>query len=117
MENTKLLEYIKLRELVRDLVVTEGVGQMGSFGIVLASRIFVKVLESRFKASCQLRRHRDRERPSTYVRPRCDDTHLRRQSPISMSFSDGSGLRHSVSKSYQGREDQQSAFVRKTGDK
>ena len=34
-----------------------------------------------------------------YVRPRCDETNLRRARPISASFSDGSNLRHSASKS------------------
>lgn len=36
-----------------------------------------------------------------YVKLLCDETCLRRASPISSSFSDGSGLKHSVSKSYQ----------------
>ena len=37
----------------------------------------------------------------TYVRPLCDETNLRRQRPISASFSEGSGFRHSFSRSYQ----------------
>ena len=36
----------------------------------------------------------------TYVRPRCDDTNFKRDTPISRSFSDGPGFRHSVSRSY-----------------
>lgn len=41
--------------------------------------------------------HSENIRP--YVSPRCDETHFKRQSPISNSFSEGSGLRHSFSKS------------------
>ena len=35
-----------------------------------------------------------------HVRPLCDETNLRRASPISDNFSDGPGLTHSVSRSY-----------------
>ena len=36
---------------------------------------------------------------NTHVRPLCDDTYFRRASPISDNTSEGSGLRHSVSRS------------------
>lgn len=45
MENAKLQEDIKLGELFGDLLVPEGVFEMGRFGIVLASRIFVEIVE------------------------------------------------------------------------
>lgn len=45
VENAKLQEDVKLGELFRDLLVPEGVFDMGRFGIVLASRVFVEVVE------------------------------------------------------------------------
>jgi len=38
---------------------------------------------------------------SAHVRPRCEETYFKRASPISASFAEGSGLRHSVSRSYR----------------
>jgi len=43
----------------------------------------------------------------TYDSPRCEDIHLSRVRPISSNLSDGPGIKHSVSRSYD-------SFISKT---
>lgn len=77
---------------------------MGSFGSILASGVFVKVIEPATPSVSPLPSFihwwaEFDKKKKTYVRPRCDEIHFRRQRPISRSFSDGVGLRHSFSRS------------------
>lgn len=81
--------------------MAEGVGKMRGFGIVLSSRVFVEVIEAAIETIVvSVARSERLRRAVTYVRPRCDETHLSRHSPISSNFSDDSGFRHSFSRSY-----------------
>lgn len=70
---------------------------MWSFGYILPTRVFIECVEPRL-AIRSLRMIDQRSR--AHVNPLCDETYFRRASPISDSFSDGSGFRHSVSRSY-----------------
>lgn len=93
---------------------------MWSFGYVLPTRVFIECVKPRL-AIRSLRTIDQRGR--AHVNPLCDETYFRRASPISDSFSDGSGFRHSVSRSWNSNpsmliqglfreaQDQQDAWV------
>ena len=70
---------------------------MRGFGYILPTRIFIEcvwpIITIRSLYTIDQRRR-------AHVNPRCDETYFSRASPISDSFSDGSGFRHSVSRSY-----------------
>lgn len=108
VQDTKLQEDIEIIESVWHLVFSKGIGQMGGFGSILAPRVFVKVVEPATSTKIPISLinpsiHSFIEFLSgirTYVRPRCDEIHFRRHRPISRSFSEGVGLRHSFSRSY-----------------
>lgn len=100
MEDTDLGKDIKFQELVRFFIISEGVGNVCCFRIVLASGVFVEIIKPASTAeSVPLSRIASNIHQFTYVRPRWDEIHLSRHNPISNSFCEGSGLRHSTSRS------------------
>lgn len=46
MQHAQFQEDVKVGKLVGDLVVSERVGEEGGFGVPLAARVFVEVVES-----------------------------------------------------------------------
>jgi hypothetical protein len=55
MKNSKFQEDVKFGELVWDLIMTERVREMRGFGIVLASRIFIEIIEPKGYSQCEFR--------------------------------------------------------------
>lgn len=70
---------------------------MRGFGYILPTRIFIECVGAIITIRSL---YMIEQRRRAHVNPRCDETYFRRASPISDSFSDGSGFRHSVSRSY-----------------
>lgn len=100
VEDTDLGENIEIQELVGFFIVAEGIGFIGCFRIILASGVLIEIVESaNTVASVEPPRVARKGLQYTYVRPRCDEIHLRRHNPISSSLWEGSGLRHSTSRS------------------
>lgn len=87
VEDTDLGENIKMQELVWFFLVTEGIGGIGCFRIVLASGVLIEIVEAANMVvsvkRCRIARNVFQY---TYVRPRCDEIHLRRHNPISSSL-------------------------------
>lgn len=72
---------------------------MGRFRIVLSARVFVEIFESIRATPVSSSAQRYFNMYDTYDKPRCDETNLRSDRPISISLSEDSGFRHSISKS------------------
>lgn len=58
-----------------------------------------RVYSSNISGLLKIRMRYVKARGITHVRPRCEDTNFRSASPMSDSMCEGSGLRHSVSRS------------------
>lgn len=103
LEDTDLGENIEFQKFVRFLIVSEGIGFVGRLRIVLAAGVLVEISEPSTVKSVRLSDIPSKAQRCTYVRPRCEEIHFRRHNPISNSFSEGSGLRHSASRSWNQR--------------
>lgn len=100
VQDTKFQEHVELGELVWLLLVPKRVLHMRCFRIVLTARVFVEIIEPIATSLLAFPRTAHTvQGKEAYVRPRWDDTHLSKQRPISINFSDGPVLRHSFSKS------------------
>ena len=100
MEDTDLGKDIEIQESVWFFIVSEGIGALRCLRVVLTSGVLVEIIEPASTAkSAHLLPMASTENRYTHVSPRCDDIHLRRHSPISKSFCEGSGVRHSASRS------------------
>lgn len=87
VEDADLGENIEMQELVWFFLVTEGIGGIGCFRIVLASGVLIEIVEAVntvvLVKPCRIARNMFQY---TYVRPRCDEIHFRRHNPISSSL-------------------------------
>ena len=100
VEDTKLGENIEMQKLVGFFIVSKGIDFIGCFRIILAPSVLIEIVESaNTAASVEPPGVARKVLQCTYVRPRCDEIHLRRHNPISNSLWEGSGLRHSTSRS------------------
>lgn len=86
-EDVDLGENIEMQEFVGFFLMTEGIGDIGCFRIVLASGVLIEIVEAvNTVVSVKPCRIARKVFHYTYVRPRCDEIHLRRHNPISSSL-------------------------------
>lgn len=102
VEDSDLGKYVEIKEFVWLFIVSEWIRDLRRLCVVLPAGVLVKIVKSASAAKVSWVIPNGEQ--CTYVRPRCDDIHLRRHNPISSSFCEGSGLRHSASRSWDSEE-------------
>ena len=106
-KHSELREDIEVVKLLRLLLFTEWVS-LWCFCQILPPGVLVEYFSTTSPVRCDFPY---RYEVSAYVIPRCDETCFSRQRPISLSFSDGPGLRHSCSRSYMHRSAQATTVI------